>query len=112
MLIIVCAPDPAPGVSVLQVFYVYAQQCPGSQLGSVGCPCCPWEVSSKLLESCSKHCRLGLEPTTWVRRKPHRQGRKTRRRKKALTMRRWDSVAALSVLAELLAPLLDVPVRE
>ncbi|KAG0716776.1 Protein dopey-1 [Chionoecetes opilio] len=86
-------------VCVLQVFYVYAQQCPGSQLGECWVALLSMEVSSKLLESCSNIAGSGLGSTTWLRRN--------------LTVKAKDnasvySVAALSVLAELLAPLLDV----
>ncbi|KAG0720363.1 Protein dopey-1 [Chionoecetes opilio] len=55
-------------VCVLQVFYVYAQQCPGSQLGECWVALLSMEVSSKLLESCSNIAGSGLGPTTWLRR--------------------------------------------
>ncbi|KAG0718742.1 Protein dopey-2 [Chionoecetes opilio] len=72
---------------------------PGLSCGSAGWPLLSMEVSSKLLESCSNIAGSGLGSTTWLRRN--------------LTVKAKDnasvySVAALSVLAELLAPLLDV----
>ncbi|XP_045130850.1 protein dopey-1 homolog isoform X4 [Portunus trituberculatus] len=134
-------------VSVLQVFYVYAQQCPGSQLGECWFPLLSMvkegtltlsppaqlvllailnefvqrapplqekkdvkelqEVSSKLLESCSNIAGSGLEPTTWLRRNLTVKAEHPEK-KEGVNDAPVYSVAALSVLAELLAPLLDV----
>ncbi|KAG0720365.1 Protein dopey-1 [Chionoecetes opilio] len=94
-------------VCVLQVFYVYAQQCPGSQLGECWVALLSMEVSSKLLESCSNIAGSDLGSTTWLRRnltvKAEHQEKKV-----GVNDASVYSVAALSVLAELLAPLLDV----
>ncbi|XP_045609730.2 protein DOP1A isoform X1 [Procambarus clarkii] len=135
-------------VSVLQVFYVYVQQCPGSQLGEcwgslltmvkegtlsltppaqllllatlnefVQRASLPQEkkdikelqeVSSKLLESCSNIAGSGLEPTTWLRRNLTVKAESFLEKKDGVNDPSVYSVAALSVLAELLAPLLDV----
>ncbi|XP_050727465.1 protein dopey-1 homolog isoform X4 [Eriocheir sinensis] len=134
-------------VSVLQVFYVYAQQCPGSQLGECWASLLSMvkegtltlsppaqlvllatlnefvqrapqlqekkdvkelqEVSSKLLESCSNIAGSGLEPTTWLRRNLTVKTENPEK-KEGVNDASVYSVAALSVLAELLAPLLDV----
>ncbi|XP_069939325.1 protein DOP1A isoform X4 [Cherax quadricarinatus] len=134
-------------VSVLQVFYVYVQQCPGSQLGECWGPLLTMvkegtlsltppaqlvllatlnefvqrapalqekkdikdlqDVSSKLLESCSNIAGSGLEPTTWLRRNLTVKTENLEK-KDGVNDPSIYSVAALSVLAELLAPLLDV----
>ncbi|KAK4314041.1 hypothetical protein Pmani_014660 [Petrolisthes manimaculis] len=134
-------------VSVLQVFLVYVQQCPGAHLGecwlallatvkegtlSLSPPAqlvllatlnefvqrAPslqekkdvkelQEVSSKLLESVSNIAGSGLEPTTWLRRNLTVKVENTERKEGSHDASVY-SVAALSVLAELLAPLLDV----
>ncbi|XP_042221570.1 protein dopey-1 homolog isoform X2 [Homarus americanus] len=134
-------------VSVLQVFYVYVQQCPGSQLGECWVSLLTMvkegtlalsppaqlvllatlnefvqrapplqekkdikelqEVSSKLLESCSNIAGSGLEPTTWLRRNLTVRTENLEK-KEGINDPSAYSVSALSVLAELLAPLLDV----
>ncbi|XP_069985648.1 protein DOP1A isoform X2 [Penaeus vannamei] len=134
-------------VSVLQVFYVYVQQCPGSQLGECWGPLLTMvkegtiglsppaqlvllatlnefvqraaapqekkdmkelqEVSGKLLECCSSIAGSCLEATTWLRRNLTVKT-DTTEKKDGMNDASAYSVAALSVLAELLAPLLDV----
>ncbi|XP_066988498.1 protein dopey-1 homolog isoform X3 [Macrobrachium rosenbergii] len=134
-------------VSVLQVFYVYVQQCPSSQLGECWGPLLVMvkegtltlsppaqlvllatlnefvqraaplqekkdikelqEVSGKLLESCSNIAGSCLEATTWLRRNLTVKTDSTDK-KDGVNDAVSYSVAALSVLAELLAPLLDV----
>ncbi|XP_071529639.1 protein DOP1A isoform X2 [Panulirus ornatus] len=134
-------------VSVLQVFYVYVQQYPGSQLGECWGPLLTMvkegtlalsppaqlvllatlnefvqrapplqekkdikelqEVSSKLLDCCSNIAGSGLEQTTWLRRNLTVKTENTEK-KEGVNDESAYSVAALSVLAELLAPLLDV----
>ncbi|KAG0723274.1 Protein dopey-2 [Chionoecetes opilio] len=65
----------------------------------------PWEVSSKLLESCSSNIAgSGLGSTTWLRRNLTVKAEHQEKKMRQCTV--WR--AALSVLAELLAPLLDV----
>ncbi|KAG0719771.1 Protein dopey-1 [Chionoecetes opilio] len=107
-------------VCVLQVFYVYAQQCPGSQLGECWVALLSMEVSSKLLESCSNIAGSGLGSTTWLRR--NLTVKAEHQEKKSLQVSKQSEIAVfyhfhicvsvqcggLSVLAELLAPLLDV----
>ncbi|XP_064098626.1 protein dopey-1 homolog [Macrobrachium nipponense] len=134
-------------VSVLQVFYVYVQQCPSSQLGECWGPLLVMvkegtltlsppaqlvllatlnefvqraaplqekkdikelqEVSGKLLESCSNIAGSCLEATTWLRRNLTVKT-ESADKKDGVNDAVSYSVAALSVLAELLAPLLDV----
>ncbi|KAG0714670.1 hypothetical protein GWK47_013647 [Chionoecetes opilio] len=66
---------------VLQVFYVYAQQCPGSQLGSAGWHWCPWRLSRKFAGILQYIVRL----VPWVHHlaetQPSRLRQSTRRRK-------------------------------
>ncbi|KAK7074310.1 Protein dopey-1, partial [Halocaridina rubra] len=135
-------------VSVLQVFYVYVQRCPSSQLGECWGPLLTMikegtltlsppaqllllatlnefvqrasplqekkdikelqEVSGKLLESCSNIAGSCLEATTWLRRNLTVKPESSSDKKEGISDTASYSVAALSVLAELLAPLLDV----
>ncbi|KAG0729349.1 Protein dopey-1 [Chionoecetes opilio] len=86
-------------VSVLQVFYMYAQQCPGSQLRECWValqPHCPCNIAGS-----------GLGPTTWLRRNLTVKA-EHQEKKEGVNDASVYSVAALSVLAELLAPLLYV----
>ncbi|KAG0719537.1 Protein dopey-1 [Chionoecetes opilio] len=104
---VVKQPPIVEGSQQVKCTRVEGLECPGSQLGECWVALLSMEVSSKLLEYCSNIASSGLGSTTWLRRnltvKAEHQEKKV-----GVNDASVYSVAALSVLAELLAPLLDV----